>query len=121
VTSACGVMRSASLMMTTFQPLPAIGRRCMRRSRSSTARPRVRAAGDRDPAAPVGIAAQLVGQRRGGGRFANAAGAGEDEGVGVRGGGEGGEAADDGGLAVDVGEAGGTGAGQDVAVALTKR
>ena len=87
--------------------------RCMRRNRSSTARPRVRAAGDLDYAVPVRIAAQLVGQRPGGGRFADAAGAGEDEGVGVRGSGEGGEAADDGGLAVDVGEAGGAVAGEE--------
>ena len=60
------------------------------------------AAGDLDDAAPVGVAAEFVGQRPGGGGFADAAGAGEDEGVGMRGGGEGGEAADDGGLAVDV-------------------
>ena len=43
----------------------------------------------------------------------------EDEGVGVRGGCEGGEAADDGGLAMDVGEPGGLVAGQQVAA--TKR
>jgi len=67
----------------------------------------LRAAGDLDHAAPLRVAAQFVGQRPGGGRFADAAGAGEEEGVGIGGGGEGGEAADDGGLAVDVGEAGG--------------
>ena len=46
----------------------------------------LRAAGDLDHAAPVRIAAQFVGERPGGGRFADAAGAGEDEGVGMRGG-----------------------------------
>ena len=72
----------------------------------------LRAAGDLDDAAPVPVAAEFVGQRPGGGGFADAAGAGEDEGVGLRGGREGGEAADDGRLAVDVGEAGGAVGGQ---------
>jgi hypothetical protein len=47
--------------------------------------------------------------------IADAAGTGEDEGVRVRGRGEGGEAADNGRLAVDVGEAGRAVAGEDVA------
>jgi hypothetical protein len=81
----------------------------------STARPRVRAAGDLDHAASVWVAAQAVGQRPGRGRFADAGGAGEDEGVGVGGGGEGGQTADDGRLAVDVGEPGRAVAGEDVA------